>query len=191
MPTDELKYWISVIGSFGVAPVVAAGVTYLLLRNYLSRYLEEKGRNLATLEDIAEITRRTETVKTEFSSQERLRFAAMERRLEAHQEAYGLARQLVADVLNRDEDKLTGKVADCYTWFDANALYLEPDARFAFYRACHAASTHRHYEREPGVDDKDRHANWKKIAEAEDAIAECVGLPPFRNASLTQGGNET
>ena len=34
MPTDELKYWISVIGSFGIAPVVAAGVAYLLLRNY-------------------------------------------------------------------------------------------------------------------------------------------------------------
>jgi hypothetical protein len=185
MSIEELKYLSSVVGSFGIGAVVAAGVAYLLLKNYFTKYFEEKGRNLATLEDIAEITRRTETVKTEFSSQERLRFAAMERRLQAHQEAYGLVRRLAADVQNRGEDKLTDTVAECSTWFNANSLYLEPEARHAFRLAWFAASNHRTYEREPGRDGEDRQANWKKIIAAEDVIAECVGLPPLKATDPT------
>ena len=182
MPPEDLKYWIAIIGQFGVAPAVAAGVVFLLLKNYATKYLQEKGKNLATLEDIAEITRRTETVKTEFSSQERLRFAAMERRLQAHQEAYGLARRLAADTQNRGEDRLAATVAECSIWFNANALYLEPDARHAFFRASHAASTHKNYEPGPNWNGEDRSVNWKKIAEAEDIIARCVGLPPLSSA---------
>ncbi len=39
----------------------------LILRNFLPKYFEEKARNLATREDIEEITRRIETVKSEVS----------------------------------------------------------------------------------------------------------------------------
>lgn len=38
----------------------------LFLKNYLPSYMDEKGKNLATKEDIQEITRKTEEVKKEF-----------------------------------------------------------------------------------------------------------------------------
>lgn len=38
----------------------------LFLNKYLPKYMEEKGKNLATKEDVAEITRKTEEVQKEF-----------------------------------------------------------------------------------------------------------------------------
>lgn len=38
----------------------------LFLKHYLPSYMEEKGKNLATKEDVAEITRKTEEVQAEF-----------------------------------------------------------------------------------------------------------------------------
>lgn len=38
----------------------------LFLKNYLPSYIGEKGKNLATKEDIAEITRKSEEVQDEF-----------------------------------------------------------------------------------------------------------------------------
>ena len=78
------------------------------LGKYLPSYLSEKGKNLATKEDIAEITREVERVKSE--SRERLegilehlryrnqlRLAALDRRLQAHQEAYALLGKLTRE----------------------------------------------------------------------------------------------
>jgi hypothetical protein len=49
---------------FDIAVVAAFGIAALLLRKYLPAYLTEKGKNLATKEDIEEITRTVESVKT-------------------------------------------------------------------------------------------------------------------------------
>lgn len=38
----------------------------LFLKNFLPKYMEEKGKNLATKEDVQEITRKTEEVQNEF-----------------------------------------------------------------------------------------------------------------------------
>lgn len=38
----------------------------LFVKNYLPSYMDEKGKNLATKEDIQEITRKTEEVQQEF-----------------------------------------------------------------------------------------------------------------------------
>lgn len=38
----------------------------LFVKNYLPSYMDEKGKNLATKEDIEEITRKTEEVQQEF-----------------------------------------------------------------------------------------------------------------------------
>ncbi len=46
--------------------VIIISFFLLLGRKHLRKYVEEKGRNLATKEDIEEITKKVESVKTEF-----------------------------------------------------------------------------------------------------------------------------
>ena len=54
--------WILVI----VLDVVATFLLGLFLKNYLPSYIQKKGENLATKEDIQEITQKTEEVQAEF-----------------------------------------------------------------------------------------------------------------------------
>ena len=89
-----------------------AGICVLILlflfKNYLTPYLRKKGENLATKQDIAEITEDIEKIRSvyaksleDISQQNRLlleqakrkhqlSIAALDRRLEAHQQAYSL-----------------------------------------------------------------------------------------------------
>lgn len=60
-----------------LAPLTAGLVAGLILRSFLPGYLGEKGKNLATKEDIAEITKRLEGVRSEIGS-----------RLHVHQRRY-------------------------------------------------------------------------------------------------------
>lgn len=53
--------WIYII-----ANAVFVFLLGLFIKNYLPSYMEEKGKNLATKEDIQEITRKTEEVQKEF-----------------------------------------------------------------------------------------------------------------------------
>lgn len=66
MTDDEYRILYSHFGSFGVGALVAAGVVFFLLRFYLSSYLTEKAKNLATKEDIAAITREVERVRAPY-----------------------------------------------------------------------------------------------------------------------------
>lgn len=49
--------------------IIAVGIIFLFRRFYLPAYLNKKGENLATKEDIADITEKIEEVKMEFTSQ--------------------------------------------------------------------------------------------------------------------------
>ena len=52
-----------------VLQVVTLGVWILLAKNYFPSYTKKKGENLATREDIHEITRQIESVKTEYAKE--------------------------------------------------------------------------------------------------------------------------
>ena len=54
---------IIVIEIIIIAGMFALG---LFIKNFFPSYMDKKGENLATKEDIAEITRRTEEVQKEF-----------------------------------------------------------------------------------------------------------------------------
>ena len=56
--------WVILI--FEIVLVVGMFLIGLFIKNYLPSYMDEKGRNLATKEDIEEITRKTEEVQQEF-----------------------------------------------------------------------------------------------------------------------------
>jgi hypothetical protein len=49
--------------------LIAFLVFWLLLKNYLPTYFQEKGKNLATKEDIKDITDKVEAVKAEYARQ--------------------------------------------------------------------------------------------------------------------------
>lgn len=53
--------WLLLIVEF--ASIVAVFLLGLFTKNYLPSYMEKKGENLATKEDVKEITRRTEEVQ--------------------------------------------------------------------------------------------------------------------------------
>jgi len=57
-----------------IASIIAVFLLGLFTKNYLPSYMEKKGENLATKEDVKEITRRTEEVQQEFR-QEMARFS--------------------------------------------------------------------------------------------------------------------
>lgn len=58
--------WAMVILIFEILLAVAVFLIGLFVKNYLPSYMDEKGKNLATKEDIEEITRKTEEVQQEF-----------------------------------------------------------------------------------------------------------------------------
>lgn len=69
-----------------------------------------------------------------------LRLAALDRRLQAHQEAYSLWHRLMKDM--GDQLQLSQTVQDCQSWWIKNCLYLTADARQAFSHAYTVANTY-------------------------------------------------
>ena len=65
--------------------------------------------------------------------------ASLNRRLDAHQEAYALWREIIDNLPN--EDKLIEIIRKCNDWWRCNCLYLEKDSRQAFRKAYDSAGT--------------------------------------------------
>lgn len=152
-----------------------------VLGAYLGSYLVEKAKNRATRQDIEALTRLVEEIKFALQARHTLRFAALDRRLQAHQEAYGLSRKLVGAVQTKSEvERVFSEIGD---WFNANALYLEPEARDALWEAYLAAYVHPSKEREQDCDGENARENWEKIVVAQEKIAAAVGLPPLKDSS--------
>ena len=138
-----------IIGSISEGLVIGAALFFLLGRKYLENYVKEKAKNLATREDIKGITHQIEAVKSQYAqlleqqrAQTQLRLAAVERRLQAHQEAYSLWRKILAHV---HSNEIGETVMECQFWWDKNCLYLCEEARQAFRDAYDAAFNHKQY----------------------------------------------
>lgn len=67
MDIESIKSLISLIGSFGIGAVLGGFIIGFFLKSFVPSYLSEKGKNLATKEDIASITDKVESVKTEYA----------------------------------------------------------------------------------------------------------------------------
>ena len=63
----EMEKLINIAAIFGVGAVVGGSVLILILKKYIPAYLSEKGKNLATKEDVEEITNKVEQVKSNYS----------------------------------------------------------------------------------------------------------------------------
>lgn len=157
---------------------------------YFGAYLRRKGQNFADKEDIQRLTEIVESVRSqhaerleklahtnrealEYGSREhQLRLAALDRRLEAHQQAFTLWQKLIFAMHSK---KLGDVVIECQNWWGSHCLYLEPEAREAFVRAFQAASNH---ELLP-VDRLEQ--NGDIIRAAGPAIVQGVALPLIKD----------
>ena len=93
------------------------------LAAYLGTYLREKGKNLATSEDISKITDKVEEVKRQhqevienLKAGHQLRMLAAERRLQAHQEAFVLWRKILRSD-PADWKECWPVIQECQSWW--------------------------------------------------------------------------
>lgn len=197
-----MNEFLGYLSALGVGGVLGAGILAYIVKSFIPAYLAEKGKNLATREDIAEITEKVEAVRSEYAKQlqelahqntllleglrgkSQLRLAAAERRLEAHQQAFTLWRKLLANVHGEDQWKV---VNDCQKWWEENCLYLSPVAREAFSNAYWAVNMH------PTLL-KDRSnpnaavENWDKLMKAGSKILEGAELPALGEREVLTPG---
>lgn len=169
------------------ADILIASLAFLIglvLREFLPGYFQKKGENLATKQDVAEITELQKAVEHRFNelieiSKQRhsLRLAALDRRLEAHQAAFSLWRELVS---NTHGDKIGPVVLRCQEWWEKNCLYLEASVRDAFVRAYTAAHTHHRYT-QALADSKILEENWREISNFPNVLFDAIQLPPIRH----------
>ena len=174
--------------NYGIIALVAA------VGAYFGAYLRRKAENRAQREDIENLTELVERVHTEYarqlenlaqhnreilaasSQQHQMRLAALEERFRAHQQAYALCRELFHAV---HTEAITEAVIKAQDWWEQNCLYLDADAREAFWRGIRAAGLHGELLRSR-ADSQLIRDNWKKIEDAQAAIERSVALPPIK-----------
>lgn len=189
MTQEEIGIITDFIIRYGFEGFIAGVVAFFLIKFSLLGYLTEKGKNLATKEDVGEITRIVEGIKTdnsvlleELKSKHQLKLAAIDRRLEVHQEAFTLWRELMSKVHTVE---IHDTVIKCQTWWVKNCLYLEPEAREAFSKAYHSAAAHNGF-----LQSRDNvelvKQNWSIIIGAGQVILEVVQLPRLTEAELKE-----
>ena len=150
---------------------------------FLGSYLKKKAENVATKEDIEEITKKVEDIRTQYSEQleshkaslqlsNQLKLAALDKRLQKHQEAYSLWRKLFFNL--RKEEKIGPSIDECQKWWNENCLYLSDEARSAFHTAIFLAVDFRNI---PRTDSKEIKEWFNLIKAAAEKIVEAVNLP--------------
>ena len=126
MNIAEIEKLISLAGSLGIGVLLGGGIVYLLIKTFLPSYLSEKGKNLATKEDIASITDKVESIKTDYAKvieelriNNQLKLSEIERVKSIKKEVYLQATEaltrtqnIVANLanLNIDEQKINAEM---------------------------------------------------------------------------------
>lgn len=92
---EEFKTIISLLDTFGIGIFFGVGIFYIIIKFGLASYLFEKGKNLATKEDVEAITDKVESVKVgyakvleELRSDNQLRLSEIEREKRIKKEVY-------------------------------------------------------------------------------------------------------
>lgn len=175
---------VTLLQAIGIASATGLVVSLCVVffaRTYFGSYLTEKAKNLASKEDIADITKLVEQVKHQFSTdledhrtKNQLRMAALDKRLQAHQEAFSLWRELFSSVHGSEVGEV---VAKCQDWWTNNCLYLEPEARDAFNLAFFSA--HHHASLLNSGDVKLIKENFDAIRRTGDVLLKAAQLPGF------------
>ena len=169
--------------------IVVIGIV-VLITSFFGSYIRRKGQNLATKEDISEITKKIEGIRADyakkietFSHHNRLKMAALDKRLEAHQQAYTLWLQLRRSVHNKDKN--IDMVIKCQNWWKENCLYLDMESRKTFIASIHAVALHPDLTGGQATKDEVLE-NWKYINECGEMLIKGAGLPSFGENELKE-----
>ena len=105
--------------------------------------------------------------------------AGLESKLKAHQEAYELACLLPSAAHNSENGNT--QINKCEEWYRKNCLYLEPDARIAFFKAIQTAANYYLYLHEWRAknDSTELEKKWAKIIGVKSIIESNVSKPLF------------
>lgn len=197
---NVLTFWELLSICLAMAVVVGCILSRMIVKHFLPSYLTEKGKNLATKEDIAAITHEVEEVKNQyailieqFKAKSQLRMAALDKRLQAHQDAFVFWRRLVATA---HSDEVGPVVMECQAFWEQQCLYLEPAARQALSDAyVHAASHRQLVQGSQYMTNEQRtelmpriNESWAFINGAGKVILESVALPALSDAEAQQIG---
>ena len=154
--------WLTMLASF-----IAIAI-FVIICTLIVSYVKTKGKNLAT----AEYAKQLEIFKHKHD----LKFAALEKRLAVHQQAYALWWELMR--VSSKKDQVGDCVIKCQDWFVENCLYLSAEARDAFYGAYMAASIHPDLMQGRKSADE-LTGNFDKIHRAGSVLVEAVSLPSW------------
>ncbi|EPS3433244.1 hypothetical protein [Vibrio alginolyticus] len=195
------------LGSFSIGLATALMFVALMTKFYIPAYLKEKAKNLATKEDISEITEAIEKVRSQYNEKlqeliyqnnvqleghkalNQLRVVAPERRLQAHQEAFALWRKMLSSL---HSDERVNVVMECQDWYNQNCLYLSAKSREAFSVAYGALAIHNDLLQDRTQPESVKR-NYLEITNAGSIIVQSVELPALsadvRYAVKKDGGD--
>lgn len=122
------------------------------------------------------LTTKSQERLAELDRRHRLTVAALEKRLEVHQQAYSLWRKIIHKLFKKEE--LHDVLIECQEFWDSNCLYLGEKAREEFGWCMHFAPVYEHED----VDTKLE--KWDRFMGAATALADAVCLPPINEPDL-------
>jgi hypothetical protein len=127
MSIEEIEKLITIFGSLGIGAIIGGGVLFYFIKSYIPTYLSEKGKNLATKEDVGAITKEIEEVKSGYAEileevkvSHQLKISAIEREQNIKKEVYMDAIEAITKVqnmianfsnLNISEEKITSELS--------------------------------------------------------------------------------
>jgi hypothetical protein len=128
MSIEEIEKIVTIAGSFGLGAILGAVVLFYFLKSYIPAYLSEKGKNLATKEDVGAITEEVESVKSGYTEVleevklgNQLKVSAIEREQNLKKEVYMDAVEAITKIqnmianfsnLNISEEKITSELSE-------------------------------------------------------------------------------
>ena len=111
MMLEDIQPLLNLLFRYGFEGAVAGAVVFFLIKYFLPGYLSEKGKNLATQEDIENITNKVESVKSayaevleEIKSNNQIKIAGIEREKNLKKEVYMEAVEAITNSLNTIAD---------------------------------------------------------------------------------------
>jgi len=162
----------------------------VLIASFIGSYIRRKGQNLATKEDISEITNKIEGIRADYAKElenylhhNRLKMAALDKRLLAYQQAYTLWLRLRRSVHNKSKN--IDMVIKCQDWWEKNCLYLDMESRKAFLSSTHAVALHPDLIGGQATSDELKE-NWRYINECGKTLIKSAGLPSFGENELKE-----
>jgi len=115
---------------------------------------------------------------SETNYKQQLRLAALDKRLEAHQQAFALWWEIRSNIYH--DDKISDTIKKATKWWQNNCLFLGPKSRGPFYNCLIFAGEHANLVKygNPKYDNKkERRESWEVIMLPGKTLVEEMALP--------------